>query len=269
LPIIETEILPTKHYIPSSDGKSLVEIPESQVPNYTVTGTVSNNWHIASGPPSKVPLNSPIQNPPPQTLNQNEDDDELAADPPIIGLARGEPKNRSRSNTAKSYKSHKSQKSAGSPPKPILEPFLSSKKESVTKEGVPRTEYVWRHPPVFETADGKTTPAYIPAAFGQPSNFNSTGSGRREPEFYSYSSEDEDVAGAEFGAEKVESDLLFRDSGYGSGGMLPGLVETSPTATGKGKAVGRPRGDSELRRKALPASSTVGVEKGMKDMNIR
>lgn len=43
-----------------------------------------------------------------------------------------------------------------------------------------------------------------------------------------YSSQDEDRAGAEFGAERAEGDLLFRDSGYGSGGMLPGLPQADP-----------------------------------------
>jgi hypothetical protein len=37
-----------------------------------------------------------------------------------------------------------------------LEPILTSKKTYMTKGGYPRTEYVWRHPPVFETANGQT-----------------------------------------------------------------------------------------------------------------
>jgi hypothetical protein len=37
-----------------------------------------------------------------------------------------------------------------------LEPVLTSKKTYMTKHGYPRTEYVWRHPPVFETANGQT-----------------------------------------------------------------------------------------------------------------
>jgi len=103
-------------------------------------------------------------------------------------------------------KSHRSGKS-------IFEPILSSKKESITKDGHPKTEYVWRHPPVFETATGKISPALIPAAF--------------EGEQY-YSDEEDDFADAEFGAERGEGDLLFRDSGYGSGGMLPGLPQPNP-----------------------------------------
>lgn len=40
--------------------------------------------------------------------------------------------------------------------KSTLEPVLSSKREYISKEGHPKTEYVWRHPPVFETSNGQT-----------------------------------------------------------------------------------------------------------------
>ena len=33
----------------------------------------------------------------------------------------------------------------------------------VTEEGIVRTEYLWRHPPVFEDVHGRTVPTHIPA----------------------------------------------------------------------------------------------------------
>ena len=44
-----------------------------------------------------------------------------------------------------------------------------------------------------------------------------------------YSSDDE--SGIQMGAERTEGDLLFSNSGYGVGGMLPGLAERDPAAT--------------------------------------
>lgn len=43
------------------------------------------------------------------------------------------------------------------------EPILMDKKTYVTEGGVPRTEYLWRHPPVFVDVHGRTTPVRIPA----------------------------------------------------------------------------------------------------------
>jgi hypothetical protein len=119
---------------------------------------------------------------------------------------------RSRTNSIASTKSH-------SKAKTILEPILSSKKEYITTEGHPKTEYVWRHPRVFEDAQGRTQPVYLGAGLGDLSG--------------EATSDDEDLEGAEFGAmrgSRIQGDesLLFRDSGYGSVGMLPGLKERSP-----------------------------------------
>lgn len=43
------------------------------------------------------------------------------------------------------------------------EPILVDKKTYVTEDGITRTEYLWRHPPVFEDIHGRTTPVLIPA----------------------------------------------------------------------------------------------------------
>lgn len=195
----ETTILPTKHYVQSEDGKTLTEIPESQVPKHSLTGKVTKNWHVAPGA-------GPCQ-PTSEATPAAESPVESAA-PPIIGLARGEPKTRPR---AKSAKSAKPAKAARSRAKSLLEPILASKKEHITEAGHPRIDYVWHHPPVMETADNKTRPIYIGAGIGDLSND------------HGYSSdEEEDLAGARFGA---EGGLLFNESDYGRSGTLPGLAK--------------------------------------------
>jgi hypothetical protein len=164
--------------------------------------------------------------------NIEEDD---GADAPVVGFARGEPKaHRSRANSRTSIHTRENSRTLTHTPKTsktkkILEPILSSKKEYVTKEGHPKTEYVWRHPPVFETTNGQTQPVYVGAGLG---DISSPTTAPISGEIY-YSDED-DIEGAEFGAmrkpAKGEEELLFRDSGYGSQGMLPGLVEKTPLA---------------------------------------
>lgn len=174
---------------------------------HTVTGKPNGNWHVTKDArPRTQSLTQSIYS----HTNEGSDD---GADGPVIGLARGEAKTRSRTN---------SRASAGSRAKNILEPILSSKKEYMTNEGYPRTEYVWRHPPVFEDVHGRTQPVYIGAGLG---DLSSAAIG--------YES-DEDSAGAAFGAErpgaKGEEELLFPEGGYGSAGMLPGLGQKAPVA---------------------------------------
>jgi hypothetical protein len=144
----------------------------------------------------------------------NIDEDDAAEGPviPMVRHATPRATTRSRTNSIASSKSH-------SKAKTILEPILSSKKEYITTEGHPKTEYVWRHPRVFEDAQGRTQPVYLGAGLGDLSA--------------EATSDDEDLEGAEFGAMRGsriqgEESLLFRDSGYGSAGMLPGLKERSP-----------------------------------------
>jgi hypothetical protein len=210
-PITQTEILPTKHYVQSEDGKTLVEIPESQIPKHSVTGKESRDWHVAPGPAPCVPAKDSARPspPPPAPASPVE-----TASPPIVGLARGEPKARSRANSMKSMKSvksTKSHKSTRSRAKSLLQPVLSSKKEYVTEAGHPRTEYVWHHPPVRQTEDSQPRPIYIGAGIGDLTS-------------YPYSSdEDEDLAGARFGATVDEDGLLFKESDYERSGSLPGL----------------------------------------------
>jgi hypothetical protein len=63
----------------------------------------------------------------------------------------------------------------------------------------------------METSDGQPRPIYIGAGIG---DLNS--------HLYS-SDEEEDVAGARFGAEVSEGGLLFKESDYERSGSLPGL----------------------------------------------
>ena len=206
LPITQTEILPTKHYVQSEDGETLVEIPEPQIPKHCVTEKEARNWHIARGPAPCVPAKDTT---PPAPTSPIE-----TATAPIVGLARGEPKARSRANSMKSVKSAKSMKAhkwTRSRAKSLLQPVLSSKKEYMTEAGHPRTEYVWHHPPVMQTEDNQIRPIYIGAGIGDLTS-------------YAYSSgEEEDLAGARFGAAVDEGGLLFKESDYERSGSLPGL----------------------------------------------
>ena len=96
--------------------------------------------------------------------------------------------------------------------KSLLQPVLSSKKEYMTEAGHPRTEYVWHHPPVMQTKDDQTRPIYVGAGLGDLA-----------AQTYS-SDEDEDLAGARFGAAGGEGALLFNESEYERSGSLPGLA---------------------------------------------
>lgn len=117
LPIIETEILPSKNFIESPGGFGVVEIPKDHVHKYTLTGTGTRGYEQ----PNKA---KPIEN---RTTRKRGS----------IEASEG--------------------RSARSPPK------FSDQRTYTTKEGIRRAEYLWRHPPVFEDAIGRTEPVVIPA----------------------------------------------------------------------------------------------------------
>jgi hypothetical protein len=267
LPVIETEILPPKHYVPSPDGKGLTEIPEHMVPGRTETESPSRNWEIVETGIRKSDSGSTFRRKTPsqqssthaQSLTEvshqgphagiNAED---GADGPVVGFVRGATKvNRSRANSRTSTHTRGTSRTLTHSPKTskkknILEPILSSKKEYMTKEGYPKTEYVWRHPPVFETATGQTQHVYIGTGLGDisaPTTAPISGE--------TYYSDEDDVHAAEFGAmrprAKGEEELLFRDGGYGSQGMLPGLADKTPLA-GLGGAPAFNAGDFEVIR---------------------
>jgi hypothetical protein len=222
----------------NQDGKSLTEIPESMVLKHKVTGSLDQSWHISKPGPSTLSTGTDCE-----TANRASTDS--VPDGPVIGLSRGEPRSRPRGNSkASSIKSLSKR-----------EPVLSSKKDCITKDGIPRTEYIWRHPPVYETATGKTQPVYTRTGIGDLSG-------------QTYSSDEDDESGTGFGAARTptkgEGEPLFRASGYGSGGMLPGLAEESPSPLRKaGANIGRVVGD-------WPLSNTEGeATKGLSKMRER
>ena len=208
------------------------------IPGRTANGSPSRNWEIVqtgmgrgdhgavlhqkTSPNHPSKRSRPVSQGNYQFADSNVEEED-GAEGPVIGFTRGDSptSNQSRSNTSVSAPTSKV-----SANKNMIEPVLCSKKEYITKEGHPRTEYVWRHPPVFETATGKTQP--IGGGLG---DLIST-----VPEtapVKSYHSDEEDIEGAEFGAMSMPSNgeegLLFRDSGYGHG-TLPGLTEKAPLA---------------------------------------
>ena len=265
LPVVETEILPTKHYVPSTDkdgNKILIEIPESRVTERTGHEFPSPNWEIKRTSPEKGDRSTAA---PPQESNQGQyTEDDEGADGPIIGLARGEQRTtRSRGNSKSSVFSNSNHTKSPSKSSNPLAPILSSKKESVTKDGVPKTEFVWRHPPVFENASGQIRgPVYISAGLGDPSGIP----------YEIYHSDQEDVEWARKPG-RGEEDLLFRDSGYGSGGMLPGLTESAPMVTGMGLGRVADENREVSRNRAGKAKAAPNVEgevtKGLRQMRER
>lgn len=244
--MIETEILPPKHYVLSSDGEGLVEIPEHMVPGRTANGSPSRNWEIVQTGMGRGDHGAALHRKTPpnhsrkrsQSLTQSSYrysysniDEEDGADGPVIGYTHP---NHSRGDSFTSTHTKGNPRASihtpkGSMTKNILEPILSSQKEHITKEGFPKTEYVWRHPPVFKMVTGHTQPIYNGAGLGDLSS-----SRPKTAPVERYHSDEEDIEGADFGAMRTptsgEEGLLFRDSGYGSQGMLPGLTEKTPLA---------------------------------------
>lgn len=86
LPVIDTEILPTRHYVRSQDGHTLLEIPEPDVPRHTITGTSDPGWHLSKPGPSTIASAGC------ETASRASTDS--APDSPVIGLARGDPPDR-------------------------------------------------------------------------------------------------------------------------------------------------------------------------------
>jgi len=148
LPVIETIILPTKHYIPSTDGKSLVEIPVAEVSASTgrPLESINESWRIVKSSPSA--RSSFIKRKPVASRTSSFDTQELVqqtqlcdsdihksnaletaqnhsnSDDPTMGLVSVEVANRT-------------------PAEKTPEPTLSSQKTFMTECGYPRTEYVW------------------------------------------------------------------------------------------------------------------------------
>lgn len=155
-------------------------------------------------------------------------DEYESAEAPVIGLARGDPNPRSRANSRASTHTVKTSRSLKNF---FTEPILTSKKEYMTEEGYPRTEFVWRHPPVFQDAIGRVQPVTIAAGLGDPNappqQFLEDGIRNTEP-----------IPGP-----RDEESLLFRDSGYGSLGMLPGLSSFAPMSDSRYKNDGDVVGD--------------------------
>lgn len=221
-PIIETVILPTKHYIHSPDGKSLIEIPESQIPGRAGLAP-SNNWKIVQTPLGQgqghnssntstrredKSRNSYI--PPKTVANQPDEYERSSAEPPVVGFSKSNGKSR--------FSDH---------PSFSDDPVLVDRQESVSPEGVPRTEYLWRHKPRYENVRRpQEQPHYVGAGIGDISNAGTaalTQNGTRDSTSSNYS-DDRSYTHDSGRNAGVGEEPLFRDSGYGAGGGgLPGI----------------------------------------------
>ncbi|ROV99184.1 hypothetical protein VPNG_08234 [Cytospora leucostoma] len=120
LPVLETEILPSRHFLESSDGGRLVEASENEVKK--ITGLPVRDWIVlprSSLTESHVQYNG-RQNP------THVPEDRLEQGSGLLDID--------------------------------TEPILMDKRAYVTEDGIFRTEYLWRHPPVFEDVHGRTVP---------------------------------------------------------------------------------------------------------------
>ncbi|ESZ93834.1 hypothetical protein SBOR_5775 [Sclerotinia borealis F-4128] len=126
LPVIDTEILPAKHYVYGDDGDTLMRIPESMVPGHTITGSRSQNWSIV--------------------LHQQPAPAEDAFDSPLFGVEPDLPDTK--------YTTHYQPNSNGQLEWSRVpgEPVKVMEREYMTAEGFPRKETWWRYPPVLATA---------------------------------------------------------------------------------------------------------------------
>lgn len=218
-----TEILPTRHFIPSKDGKSLIEIPEQELSKLSIDGSIYQNWHIAEGAPGDHCHD---------IHSSQEEMSETSSETHIVDLHKGE----------SSFNHPWNMEQTGEPTKTPFEPFLVSRTESMAPEGFPRTESVWRHPPRWETADGRTQPAYLPIAFSGEPRFQSSGR--------SISSEDAGIDHDLESSRLRNSALSNRGLSYKDLPLIPGQA-TSPTTTESPKVIARkpikPYGDIKDR----------------------
>ncbi|ROV98745.1 hypothetical protein VMCG_06707 [Cytospora schulzeri] len=123
LPLLKTEILPARHFIESSDGKGRL-VEASDDEVRQLTGLPVREWMVV---PRSLTVGQ--RDGEPRALHLPEDGPQPGHEPIEIGT----------------------------------EPILVDKKTHVTEDGIVRTEYLWRHPPVFEDVHGRTTPVLVPA----------------------------------------------------------------------------------------------------------
>lgn len=144
----------------------------------------------------------------------------------------------------------------------IQEPIVSSSKSHVTSEGYTKTESVIRHPPTLETGardSGQSVPMMMNCL---PSEQARHAANNNVPHSKQRS--------------HGEEDLLYKNTGYGEEGMLPGLEEKSPT-TEYGGTVGEAtsflRRKKEEKRKSMDSRRSLeshrSLEEKMAGLNVR
>lgn len=207
----------------------MIEIPEIDVPKYTgrPLETINQGWKLVRTTEPIVQGTSHTRNdsiqrkPLPASTNSEQLIEQFQSYGPFIhkgsadGLVQISAKRESKPNYA-GLPSISTYTGTTSNSNNLPEPILISKKEYITKEGYPRTEYVWRHPPVFEDAQGRMQPIYLE---GVTDDLDLTSLIRS-------SSDEEDASGLNFGALN-SGGPLFTDEGYGVPSVLPGLGDMS------------------------------------------
>lgn len=211
-------MLPAKHYLSTTNGDGrevLVQVSESRLPGRIGNGSPGMNWEI-----KQTSLQRRDQSDSPHrirsaSLGRHIQEEEVGgAEAPIIGLARGEPPTtRQRSRTWSRTRNQSPIKLANT----SSAIPNSNRQANLTNDTAQRYENVAHHPSRMESHQG---PRYIGPGIG---DLSGTQYGDRHS-----SDEEQHVKAPE--PTRSEEELLFRDSGYGSGGMLPGLTAKAPMA---------------------------------------
>jgi len=181
LPVIQTVVLPAKHYIRELDG-SITEIPEAMLSQFNIVKSVHSR----------------------EVINEPGEDDSSSSS----GASWRLPVPTLLPNLAHSIRTYSASHSLN---RSTIEPFPSSKLETPTG--------IAAFPKLSSSGPSYTSQKESPNDTAVEETNNDC-----------HSSDDE--GSIEIGAEKTEGDLLFSNSGYGDGGMLPGLAEPDPAYIG-------------------------------------
>jgi hypothetical protein len=139
-------------------------------------------------------------------------------------------------------------------------PPLSSKKSSTMPGGHGFSEYSWRHEPVSEPV----THSYRSGNNTESLHVNNIGPSSWRHDNGSFSSFDEE----ERRPAKGEEELLFKESGYGAFGFLPGLADLSPTAPVFGSNLHRNGARPVSMFASFPANSKDRRRSSMRESDL-
>ncbi|KAM3067306.1 hypothetical protein ACMFMG_005332 [Clarireedia jacksonii] len=173
LPIIDTEVLPPRHYIYGPDGRTLHEVPESQVRSRTGNSLHSRNWQIVETHPSSASKQHDLYHSMMLGIDPADADTEGKTHHTYTSTFRINPREFLRW--------------ARNPTAPIK----IMEREYMTAEGFPRKETWWRHPPTLESGTEET--------------------GQTVPMFWHWTDDEEEILVAQKHEEELRNGVIYQD----------------------------------------------------------